>query len=239
MASWARTRRRPPWRMASMALAMRLLRTWRMSFSKQRMVVRGGVGGFDVDAGVGEAALVEVEDGVDEIGCADVGGADGLAVEAEGLGGDLADTGEFALRNVDVGLMVSGRSWDQSDEIEEVGDGLEWVVDLVGDGAGQAANGGELFALDESGLGFFLVGHLEDDGGDGFDGAVAVGDGGVADVPEAMFAGASGELAFEEMVPDGMTLGGLLEDFFEAFEGSDLGDGAADDLLLGKTDVSA
>jgi hypothetical protein len=27
-----------------------------------------GVGGFDVDAGVGEAALIEVEDGVDELG---------------------------------------------------------------------------------------------------------------------------------------------------------------------------
>src|ERR1700733_329128 len=47
---------------------------------------RGGVGGFDLDAGVGEAALIEVEHGVDEIGCADAGGADGLAVKAEGLG---------------------------------------------------------------------------------------------------------------------------------------------------------
>ena len=56
-----------PWRMASMALAMRLLRTWRMSFSKQSTVVADGVGGFDGDAGVGEPALIEVEDCVDEI----------------------------------------------------------------------------------------------------------------------------------------------------------------------------
>ena len=62
----------------------------------------GGVAGFDVDAGVGESSLVEVEDGVDEIGGADVGGADGLTVEAEGLGGDLADAGEFALGDLDV-----------------------------------------------------------------------------------------------------------------------------------------
>ena len=68
----------------------------------------GGVGGLDVDAGVGEAAVVEVEDGVDEIGCADVGGADGLAVEAEGLGGDLADAGELALRDLDVAANAFG-----------------------------------------------------------------------------------------------------------------------------------
>ena len=57
----------------------------------------GLVGGFDGDAGVGEAALVEVDDGVDQLGCGDIGGADGLAVEAEGLSGDLADAGELAL----------------------------------------------------------------------------------------------------------------------------------------------
>ena len=34
----------------------------------------GGVAGLDVDAGVGEATVVEVENGVDEIGSADVGG---------------------------------------------------------------------------------------------------------------------------------------------------------------------
>ena len=70
----------------------------------------GGVAGLDVDAGVGQTALVEVENGVDEIGSADVGGADGLAVEAEGLSGDLADAGEFALGGVDVLADISGRS---------------------------------------------------------------------------------------------------------------------------------
>src|SRR5271156_404238 len=51
----------------------------------------GGVAGVDLDVRVGEAALIEVEDGVYEVGCADAGGADGLAMEAQGLGGDLAD----------------------------------------------------------------------------------------------------------------------------------------------------
>ena len=74
----------------------------------------------------------------------------------------------------------------------------------MGDGAGEAADGGKLFALNESGLGFFLIGDLEDDGGDGLDVAVSVVDGRVADVPVAMLAGASGELAFEEMIADGI-----------------------------------
>ena len=79
-----------------------------MSFSKQRTGAVGCSGGFDLDAGVGETAVVEVEDGVDEVGCVDVGGADGLAVEAEGLGGDLADAGELALRGVDVAPNTLG-----------------------------------------------------------------------------------------------------------------------------------
>ena len=109
----------------------------------------------------------------------------------------------------------------------------------MGDGAGEAADGGELLALNESGLGLLLGSHLKDDSGDGLDGAVAVGDGGVADVPEAMFAGASGELAFEQKVPDQMAPGDLFEDLFEAFEGCDLGDGAAEDLLSGKAECFA
>ena len=66
-------------------------------------------------------------------------------------------------------------SWEVSgglDEVEEIGDRLEWIVDLVGDGAGEATYGGEFFALDESRFGFFLVGDLLDDGGDGLDRAV-------------------------------------------------------------------
>ncbi len=119
-----------------------------------------GVGGFDADAGVGEASLIEGEDGVDEIVGGDTRGFDGLTMEAEGLGGDLADAGELGLGELDVGLRFDGEG-DWLDEIEEIGDGLEGVVDLVGDGAGEAADGGELFALDEGGFGAFLVGDLK------------------------------------------------------------------------------
>ena len=75
----------------------------------------GGVAGLDLDVGVGETALIEIEDGVDEVGCGDVGGADGLTMEAERLGGDLADAGEFALRRLDVVARApAGRSSDRA-----------------------------------------------------------------------------------------------------------------------------
>jgi hypothetical protein len=61
-----------------------------------------GVAGFDVDAGVGEAAVVEVKDGIDEIGRTDLRGADSLAMETEGLSGDLADARKFGLGYLDV-----------------------------------------------------------------------------------------------------------------------------------------
>ncbi len=65
-------------------------------------MVGGGVVGLDLDAGVAEAALVEIEYGFDEIGCTDLSGAYGLAMEAQRLGCDLADSGEFALCSLNV-----------------------------------------------------------------------------------------------------------------------------------------
>ena len=172
----------------------------------------GLVGSFDVDAGVAKATLIEIEDGGDQLLRGDVGGADGLAMEAEGLGGDLADTGELALRGVDVACEIGRQVVGGGDEVEQVGDGFEGIVDLVRDGGGETADGGELLALDEGGLGLLLVGDLEDDGGDGLDFAVGAVDGGVADVPAAPFAGTRGKLAFEDVVPDGMTVRDLLEE---------------------------
>jgi len=102
----------------------------------------GGVCGVDVDAGVGEAAVVEVEDCTDKIGGADMGSANCLTMKTESLSGDLAYAGEFALRGLDVAACRFGEIVGESDEIKEIGDGFERVIDLVGDGAGEAAYGG-------------------------------------------------------------------------------------------------
>ena len=42
------------------------------------------------------------------------------------------------------------------------------------DGAGEAADSSEFFALDEYGFGFFLSSDFKDDGSDGLDGTVGV-----------------------------------------------------------------
>ena len=208
-----------------------------MSFSKQRMGVAALVAGVDPDAGVGEPSLVEIEDGVDELLGGDEGGAGGLAMEAQGLGGDLADALELALGELDEGANVGGESGVSGDEVEQVGDGFERVVDLVGDGAGEAADGGELLALDEGVLGLLLVGDLEGGGADGLDGAVGVVDGEVVDVPVAMFAGPHGQLALRA---GRCGWGGLRGPAGTSLPGRQMGaisvEGAAEDLILGQAD---
>ena len=134
-------------------------------------------------------------------------------------------------------MKSSGRSAFRVDEVEEVGDCFERVVDLVRDGAGEAADGGELFALDERGLGLLLLGDLKRGGGDAGHVAVDVVDGEVVDIPDAVDAGLGGELAFDDVVADGLAGGDLTEELADGGDaGGDVEHGTADDLVLGKTD---
>ena len=115
---------------------------------------RGGIAEAqgDADLALREAALVENKDLVDEVGYPAENGVGGLAMEAQGLGDDVGDPSELGLGLGDVlvgagvfcGLLVG--------EVEEVGDGFEGIVDLVGDGAGHASDGGELLTLTQSGF---------------------------------------------------------------------------------------
>src|ERR1700722_2818678 len=68
------------------------------------------VGGLYLDVRVGEPAVIEIEDGIDEIRCVDLCGAHGLTMEAEGLRGDLTDAGEFGLRGVEILACVFGQN---------------------------------------------------------------------------------------------------------------------------------
>ena len=157
-------------------------------------------------------------------------------MEAKRLGGDLADAGEFALRRLDVSPRSPPAVAGQGDQVEKVGDGLERVVDLVRDGAGEAADGGELFALNESALRLLLMRDLEDDGGDRLDFAFGTIDRGVIDVPEALLARAGGKFAFKNVVPDSIARRHLLKQLFQPCERSDFGNGAAKDLVFRKAD---
>ena len=97
------------------------------------------------------------------------GGQRGLAVEAEGLLGDFRDAGDFLLGELG---EVGGFRAEVflADEVEEVGDGFEGIVDLVGDGGGEAAGGGELFGAAEGFFAALLLGDVDEDGADPADG---------------------------------------------------------------------
>ncbi len=81
----------------------------------------------------------------------------------------------------------------------------------MGDGAGEAADDGELFALDESEFGLALLGDFERGGADGLNGAVGSVDGEVADGPVTVLVGVGDEGSFERIVDDGLTGADLVE----------------------------
>ena len=117
------------------------------------------------DAGALNAGVEQVEDGVDDLDEVDGAGAGGALVEAQRLHGDLGDAVELLLGGIEEGAVI-GREVGLGDEVEAVGDGFEGVVDLVGDGGGEAAGDGEFFGAAEEFLAFFLEGEVGDEGCD-------------------------------------------------------------------------
>jgi hypothetical protein len=71
-------------------------------------------------------------------------GAGGFAGEAEGLAADLGNAVELALGERKVTGRAGGKILLFAEQKQDVGDGLQRVIDLVGDGGGKAADGDEL-----------------------------------------------------------------------------------------------
>ena len=122
----------------------------------------GALAEVDGNVGVEEAAAEDAKDVDEEVVDGDLGGAAGLAVEAEGLGGDGGGAAEFLFGEGEV-IDCLGIDGAGLGEEEEVGDGFEGVIDFVGDGGGEAADGGELFGAEEGGLGELAFGNVFDD----------------------------------------------------------------------------
>lgn len=182
-----------------------------------------------------EAGIKQGEDGVDEF--VDVGevGAGGAAVKAKGLDGDLGDAVEFFLGEFEEGAGLVGEG-ELLDEVEAVGDGLEGVVDFVGDGGGEAAGDGEFFGAAEDFFALFLEGKIGDKGGELLlgDGSFGVEDGDADEHFEGL-PGVGDADAFEGL-GGCWTLGGSVEALFEVAErGAEVGeaDEAGDDLAAG------
>ncbi len=172
----------------------------------------------NLDVLAAEAGVKQGEDGVEELVDVGAGGAGGAAVKAEGLDGDLSDAVEFFLGELEEGAGFVGER-ELLDEVEAVGDGLEGVVDFVGDGCGKAAGDGELFGAAEDLFALFLEREIGNKGGElllGF-GGFGVEDGN-ADEDVDPLAGVGDADAFEGLGGDGR-LRGVVESLAEVAEG--------------------
>ena len=155
----------------------------------------------------------------------------GLAVIAKRLLRDVGDAGDFAFRGGEefdlagIGGLLAG-------EEDEVHDGFERVVDLVGDGGGHSAGGGDLFCLKQRLLESFSGGDVAEDLCSADDLTRIVADWGDAErdvEPPAIFGDANG---FE--VLDALAGTDFCEDnrlVCVQLRGNDLEDGDADHLF--------
>jgi hypothetical protein len=101
----------------------------------------GAAAALDAYVRVVDAALIDGEHRIAEVADVHELRAGGLAVEAEGLRGDGGGAAQFDFGGGEVAAGFLEGVGDLG-EIDEIGDGLERVVDLVGDGAGEAADDG-------------------------------------------------------------------------------------------------
>ncbi len=184
---------------------------------------------------------IEVEDGLDDSGHVDWLGDAGIAIEAEGLAGDVGNAFQLLLGAGEVFDDAGGRGGIGLGDEHEIEDGFERVVDFVRDGGGEARGGGQLFGLAKDLLRLALVGGVTEDEDDAEElvavvanGSGAVFDGNQApiDVFEYGVVGHGDDLACGQNFIDGIGggLAGLFvgdrEDIVNDFSG-DIGELAA------------
>jgi len=105
---------------------------------------------FDGDIGVAQAGFVEIERWGEEAEAGDFSWIGGLTVKAERLVGDDGDAAELEFGLFQPFLDV-GNGGAAAAEEEQIRDGFEGIVDLVGHAGGEPADGRELFTLDKGG----------------------------------------------------------------------------------------
>ncbi len=146
--------------MASIALLTRLLSTWRISPSKQRTGAQCAYALLDTNPGIHDAALVKRKNAINQLLAGDRPGTAGLLVKAEGLIADGRDPAQLALGGMDV-LLDLFRIAAAGGKIQQIGERLQRVINLVRDGCREAAHDGQLFALDQRHFSLFLLGDFE------------------------------------------------------------------------------
>src|SRR5258707_11820501 len=96
---------------------------------------------LNFDTRVHETSLIDGDGAADQLVAGNQLGFAGLLVKAQGLVGDDGDATQLAIGDAEI-LLGFGIDSGFAREIEEIGDGLQGIVDLVGDGAGESAYGG-------------------------------------------------------------------------------------------------
>ncbi len=105
-----------------------------------------------------DLCLEQIDDGIHQGAGGVAGGGGELAIEAEGLAGDVGDAHELAVRDIEVLAGVVGKGGVGADDVEGVHDRFERIVDLVGDAGGHAASAGEHFTAQQGLFRFFAGG---------------------------------------------------------------------------------
>src|SRR6201996_653200 len=122
---------------------------------------------LDGDRIAAQARLVEGDHAFQQIVHVGVHRPGALAVEAQGLGGDVGDAVELLLRDAQV-LLRSLVEAGGTDEKEAVGDGLERIVDLMRDGGGESSCGSQLLGAPHDLFAAFLFGEIDEKDSDLF-----------------------------------------------------------------------
>ena len=82
-------------------------------------------------------------------------------MKTQRLCGDLRDALQLRLRHVHINLELLRQIARLRDQVEQIGDRLKRIVDLMRDRRRQPPHSGQLFALHQRRLGFALLGNLK------------------------------------------------------------------------------
>src|SRR6187402_2807541 len=195
----------------------------------------GAVAAFDLDAGVRQTPCVQGKNRLYKVRGGEMSRFPWTAVKAQRLGRDVGDACNLMFRRLQVAVPSLTILLVPS-QIEEIRDGLKRVIDLVRNGRGEATDGSELVILAKRRLRSFLCRDLQRGSSDALDFALRREDGEVVHRPGTLLSRTLRKFPFQQSIHHRLPGCNLLKQLVEAFDGSYLRDGAAQNLFLGFAD---
>ncbi len=121
--------------------------------------------------------LMQLDDSIDQRQHVDLYGLRRVAIERKSAPGDFAKSHHFVEQEFSVAARFFIQRWMPSEKVGQIEDGLQRVVDLVGNTGGEAADCGHAFRLEESRFSKLSVCDIPGDLGDSDDSSGGVADG--------------------------------------------------------------